>query len=101
MQDHNTYRTTRLNLAAFLLAAHNAGFPEITRGDNGRATFCFNDPDGALSWAEQEFLADDYDGTRCMVSARRLLTALYTLKREMSIILATTIGGRDEEAHPR
>jgi hypothetical protein len=75
-----TYVTHNLGQAAYAVAI-GLPFPEAVTGPNGRVSFFFDDPDGQVEAACQEFRMDDPQGVLCQVSAPRLLEAWRELKK--------------------
>ena len=77
----NEFRIRSMKIAAYAVAI-GCNFPEVV--DDGRGvTFAFNDEDGSVREAHREYLLDDPQGLAAQVSAPRLFSAWYALKREL------------------
>jgi hypothetical protein len=54
----DTYSTTSLYVAGYLLTVLDVPMPAVTIDAEGNATFNFSDPTGEVSWAGQAFGMD-------------------------------------------
>lgn len=79
------YRVRDMAAAAFIVA-RNLPFPSVVQ-ERGRNVFVFQDVDGAVRQAHEEFVLDDpFDGTpdgTAQISARRLFIAWRELRNAL------------------
>ena len=81
----DTFTTESLEAACYLVAM-GADPPKVRAGRKpGLVEFTFDDPDGSAEWTAQEVTIKDLDDNEvAMVPARKLFSAMKTVRRLMN-----------------